>query len=74
MTEGYIRMGANERAEVDSLARGYRNGRTFVWEGRTLCLYAVRLGYMWANGLETPVEGSTLEAYKKCMRRGYTLR
>jgi len=74
MTERYIRVGANERAEVDSLTRSYCKGRAFVREGGTLCLYAVRFGYMRANGLETPIEGSTLETCEKSMQRGYTLR
>jgi hypothetical protein len=74
MTERYIRVGANERTEVDSLTRSYCKGRTFVREGGTLCLCAVHLGYMRANGLEAPVEGPTLETCKKFMRGRYALR
>ena len=65
MTEGNIRMRTNERTEVDFFTRGHCKARAAVWKGRTLCLYTIHLGYMEADGLETPVKGSTLDAYKR---------
>jgi hypothetical protein len=68
MTEGYICVGADERAEMNLLAGGYRQVVTFVEGSGTLCLYTVRLGYMRTDGLETAIKGSTLgvcEIHKK---------
>jgi len=61
MTKGNICVRANERTEVDSLARGYCKIGTLVWEVGTLRLYTVRLGYIGTNGLKTPVESPTLD-------------
>lgn len=62
MAEGDICVGANEGAEVDSLAGSCCQVGTVVGEGGALCLYTIRLRYVRTNGLETPVEGSTLNA------------
>ena len=64
MTEGDIRVGADERTEVDSVAGSYYQVGSLVWEIGMLCLYTVRLGYVGTNWLETPVEGSTLDVCK----------
>ena len=61
MTEGDISMGANERTEVNPITGSYCQVGTIVWEVGTLRLYAVHLGYMRTNGLETPVGGPTLD-------------
>lgn len=74
MTERYICVGANKSTEVDSLTRSYCKGRTFVQEGGTLCLDTVHLGYVRANGLETPIEGPTLDICERSMRGGHSLR
>jgi len=69
MTEGYICVGANERAEVDFLTGCYCCGRAFVWENGTLCLGAIRLGYMRADGLKAPIEGSTLDRCERLIKK-----
>lgn len=74
MTEGNICMGADEGAEVNSVAGGYCQVGAIVWEVGTLRLHAVHLGYMGTDGLETPVEGSTLNACKRSIQMRYTLR